>query len=83
MRRIVYGLTLLALTGCVSTAETIVEAPFHLAHAGYRAIVPSQAELDRRRGKAERKHEEADAKAAKKAEKERRKSARDVARQSG
>ena len=66
-------LAALLLTGCVSTAETIVAAPFHVAHAAYRAVVPSQAELDRRRGKAARKHDEAEAKAAKKAAKKRKK----------
>ena len=73
MRGATVLLALLPLTGCISTAETIVAAPFHVAHAAYRAVVPSQAELDRRRGKAARKHEEADAKAAKKAAKERKK----------
>ncbi len=79
-RLLVLLLPAVLLTGCVSTAITIVTAPFHVAHAAYRAVVPSQAERDRRRGKAERKHEEADAKAAKKAAKERKRAEKDAAR---
>ena len=87
MRGKLHGLTLLAglmLSGCVSTAVAVVEAPFKLVGAGVDAVYTSQAErdekrgralrqADERRGKALRQQAEADAKAAKQAEKDRRK----------
>ncbi len=65
------------LTGCLSTAATIVTAPIKLVGAGIDVAVDSatttQEEADRNRGRAIRKQEEAEAKAAKQAEKDRRK----------
>ena len=78
------GLAGLALSGCVSTAVAVVEAPFKVVGAGIDAVYTSQAERDEkrgralrkedeRRGKELRKQQEAEAKAAKQVEKERRK----------
>lgn len=67
----------LLLSGCVSTAVAVVKAPFQLAGAGIDMMTTSQEEADRNRGRAMRKQEEADAKAAEKAEKERRKALRE------
>jgi hypothetical protein len=66
-----------ALGGCVATAVAgaavaVVKAPFQLGGAVIDATTTSQEEADRNRGKAIRKQEEAEAKAAKKAEKARR-----------
>ena len=64
----------MALAGCVSTAVAIVKAPFQVAGAGVDVassgvdmMTTSQAEADRNRGRAIRKQEEAEAKAAKRA----------------
>jgi hypothetical protein len=70
------------LGGCVVTAVAgaavaVVKAPFQVGGAVIDATTTSQAEADRNRGRALRKQEEADAKAAKQAEKARRKAARD------
>lgn len=65
------------LGGCVATAVAgaavaVVKAPFQIGGAVIDATTTSQEEADRNRGKAIRKQEEAEAKAAKKAEKARR-----------
>ncbi|WP_439532679.1 DUF6726 family protein [Polymorphobacter sp.] len=65
-------LLLLFLTGCLGTAAKVVTAPVRVVGAGIDAVTTSQEEADRNRGRAIRKQEEADAKAARKAEKERR-----------
>jgi NADH:ubiquinone oxidoreductase subunit B-like Fe-S oxidoreductase len=77
MRKILILASLAALPGCVSTAETIVSAPFNAAGKVVDWSTTSQDEADRNRGREMRKQEERDRKAAKKAEKERRKAARD------
>ena len=69
--------------GCVATAVAgaavaVVKAPFQLGGAVIDATTTSQAEADENRGRALRKQEEADAKAAKKADKARRKSEREA-----
>ncbi len=78
--RVLACLFLLPLTGCLSTAATIITVPIKLVGAGIDVAVDSatttQEEADRNRGRALRKQEEADAKAAKKAEKDRRKAER-------
>jgi hypothetical protein len=63
------------LGGCVATAVAgaavaVVKAPFQLGGAVIDATTTSQEEADRNRGKAIRKQEEAEAKAAKKAQRE-------------
>lgn len=70
------------LGGCVvsavaGAAVAVVKAPFQIGGAVIDATTTSEAEADRNRGRALRKQEEADAKAAKQAEKARRKAARD------
>ncbi|MFZ4689170.1 MAG: hypothetical protein ACOYLS_08020 [Polymorphobacter sp.] len=72
----------LSTGGCVvsavaGAAVAVVKAPFQIVGAGVDAVTTSQEEADRNRGRALRKQDEADAKAAKKAEKERRKAERD------
>ncbi len=54
-------LLVLALTGCVSTAASIITAPVRIVGAGINAVAPSQSKRDRARGKRDRK---AEAKAA-------------------
>jgi hypothetical protein len=66
------------LGGCVATAlvgaaVVVAKAPFQVGGAVIDATTTSQAEADRNRGKAIRKQEEADAKAARQTEKARRK----------
>ena len=70
------------LGGCVvgavaGAAVAVVKAPFQVGGAVIDATTTSQEEADRNRGRALRKQEEAEAKAAKKAEKARRKLERD------
>jgi hypothetical protein len=70
------------LAACVATtvvgaAVTVAKAPFQIGGAVIDAATTSQEEADRNRGRALRKQDEADAKAAKKAEKARRKAERD------
>jgi hypothetical protein len=78
MKAALLALTLAPLLGgCVATAVAgaavaVVKAPFQIGGAVIDATTTSQEEADRNRGKAIRKQEEAEAKAAKKAEKARR-----------
>jgi hypothetical protein len=65
------------LGGCLSVAKTIVTAPVKLGEMVYDTATESQEEADIKRGRALRKQEEADRRAAKKAEKERRKAERE------
>ena len=65
------------LAGCVSTAETVVTAPFKVVGKGVDWATTSQAEADRNRGRAIRKQEERDRKEQRRAEKERRREQRD------
>jgi hypothetical protein len=63
------------LGGCVATAVAgaavaVVKAPFQIGGAVIDATTTNQEEADRNRGKAIRKQEEAEAKAAKKAQRE-------------
>jgi len=51
-------LVLLALSGCISTAKTIVTAPFNVAGKAVDWTTTSQSEADRNRGRALRKAEE-------------------------
>jgi len=60
----------LALGGCVSTAVSIVKAPFQVVGQAADWATTSQDEADRNRGRAERKAEEKAAKDRRRAEKE-------------
>jgi hypothetical protein len=64
------------LSGCIGTVVDVVTLPVRVVGAGINAVVPSQKEHDRKRGKRERKAEEAERKAAKKAAEDRDRSAR-------
>lgn len=68
------ALLLASLTGCVSTvvsaAADVVTAPVRIVGAGIDAVVPSQKERDRRRGKQARKAEEKSRREAKRAQRE-------------
>jgi len=67
-----------ALTGCVSTAVSIVKAPFKAVGQAADWATTSQDEADRNRGRAERKAEEKAAKDRRRAEKDaRRRAARE------
>ena len=77
MRNLPVLLLPLLAGGCVSTAAASVKAPFQAAGQVVDWSTTSQEEADRNRGRALRKQDEADAKAAKKAEKARRKAERD------
>jgi len=70
-------LAALMLAGCVSTAKTVVTAPFKVVGKGVDWATTSQDEADRNRGREMRKQEERDAKERKRAEKERRRHQRD------
>ncbi len=70
------------LSGCIASAivgagVAVVKAPFQLAGAAIDGLTTSQEEADRNRGKAIRKQQEADAKAAKKAAKAAKRDSRD------
>lgn len=58
MKRALIILPLLATTGCVSTAKSIVTAPFKVAGKAVDWTTTSQSEADRNRGRALRKAEE-------------------------
>lgn len=60
------------LAGCISTAKTVVTAPFKVVGQGVDWATTSQDEADRNRGREMRKQEERDRKARKRAERERR-----------
>lgn len=64
------GLVVLLTPGCVSTAKTVVTAPFKVVGKGVDWATTSQDEADRNRGREMRKQEERDAKERKRAEKE-------------
>ncbi len=55
-------LAALVLAGCVSTAKTVVTAPFKVVGKGVDWATTSQDEADRNRGREMRKQEERDAK---------------------
>jgi hypothetical protein len=65
MRVALLALALFALGGCVSTAKTIVTAPFKVAGQAADWATTSQDEADRNRGRALRKAEEKARKACK------------------
>lgn len=78
MRRALLLLPLpLLLGGCLSVAKTVVTAPIKLGEVVYDTATESQEEADIKRGRAARKQDEADKRAAKKAEKERKRAERD------
>ena len=58
------------LTGCVSTARTVVSAPFKVVGQGVDWATTSQDEADRNRGREMRKQEERERKERKRAERE-------------
>jgi hypothetical protein len=58
MKRALLLLPLLASTGCVSTAKTIVTAPFKVVGQAADWATTSQDEADRNRGRKLRKAEE-------------------------
>lgn len=58
MRIVLLALPLLAATGCVSTAASIVKAPFQVAGKAIDWTTTSQSEADRNYGKKMRKAEE-------------------------
>ena len=58
------------LAGCVSTAKTVVTAPFKVVGQGVDWATPSQDEADRHRGREMRKQDERDARERRRAEKE-------------
>jgi hypothetical protein len=70
MRSLLLIVPALALGGCVSTAVSIVKAPFKVVGQAADWATTSQDEADRNRGRAERKAEEKIAKDRRKAEKE-------------
>ncbi|MEI6419868.1 MAG: hypothetical protein WCO82_12435 [Sphingomonadales bacterium] len=57
------------LTGCTSIVKTVVTAPFKAGAVVVDSVTTTQAEADEDRGRAIRKQEEAERKAAKKARK--------------
>lgn len=57
MRKIVPLIVLLPLGGCISTATTIVKAPFQVAGKAVDWTTTSQEEADRNYGKKMRKQE--------------------------
>jgi len=65
------------LAGCVSTAKTVVTAPFKVVGKGVDWATTSQDEADRNRGRGMRKQEERDARERRRAEKEWRRQQRD------
>ena len=66
MKRLFALALLLPLTGCISTAASIVTAPVRVASWTVDKMTTSQSEADRNRGRRERKQEEKDRKQAKK-----------------
>jgi hypothetical protein len=58
MKRAIILLPLLATTGCISAAKTVVTAPFKVAGKAVDWTTTSQSEADRNRGKKLRKAEE-------------------------
>lgn len=70
MRQFLILAVLPLLGGCVSTAKTVVTAPFKVVGQGVDWATTSQDEADRNRGREMRKQEERERKERKKAEKE-------------
>ena len=66
MKRLLSLALLLLLSGCVSTAASIVTAPVRAAGWTVDKMTTSQGEADRNRGRRERKQDERDRKQAKK-----------------
>jgi hypothetical protein len=58
------------LGGCVSTAKTVVTAPFKVVGKGVDLMTTSQDEADLKRGREMRKQEERERKERRRAEKE-------------
>jgi hypothetical protein len=58
MKRLLVLALLLPLTGCVSTAASIVTAPVRAASWSVDKMTTSQSEADRNRGRRDRKAEE-------------------------
>lgn len=73
MKRFLPLLALLPLTGCISTAASIVTAPVRVASWGVDKMTTSQSEADEKRGRRERKADEAHGREAKKEAKRQRK----------
>lgn len=69
---------LVPLAGCVSTAKTVVTAPFKIVGQAADWATTSQDEADRNRGRELRKQEEREAKERRRAEKEARRQAERV-----
>lgn len=77
MHKLLIIAAFVALGGCVSTAKTVVTAPFKVVGKGVDWATTSQDEADRNRGREMRKQEERDRKERKRAEKEWRRQHRD------
>lgn len=77
LRPVAIAAAALSLAGCVSTAKTVVTAPFKVVGKGVDWATTSQEEADRNRGREMRKQEERDRKERKRAEKEQRRQQRD------
>ena len=75
MRKVLPVLAILPLmtAGCISTATSIVKAPFQVAGKAVDWTTTSQEESDRNYGRKMRKQEEAEGKARRKADEECRK----------
>ena len=76
-KTLMVGLIMLLAPGCVSTAKSVVTAPFKVVGKGVDWATTSQDEADRNRGREMRKQEEREAKERKRAEKEARRQNRD------
>lgn len=61
------AMLLTLLTGCVGTVVDVVTLPVRVVGKGINAVMPSQKKADQKRGRRERKAEEAQRKADKKA----------------
>ena len=77
MNKLLIIISLTLLSGCVSTAKTVVTAPFKIVGQGVDWATTSQDEADRNRGREVRKQEERERKERKRAEKESRRQHRD------
>ncbi len=73
MRIFAAGTLALALPGCIAqTALDVVSLPVKVASAGVDAVVTTQAEADRKRGRQIREREECMGKEARRAERNKR-----------
>lgn len=70
MRRLTIIMGCVLLGGCVSTAKTVVSAPFKVVGQGVDWATTSQDEADRNRGRELRKQEERERKERRRAERE-------------